>query len=79
MRRTIDPQRPPTSMVRAAYVPAAIDSADHLAMMERRLADGYARIEDARAQGQDVTAWEAFWIDLLHEYEMAVDDLQEAA
>ena len=53
--------------------------AEFLATLERRLADGYARIEDARNRGQDVTAWEAFWIDLLHQYEMAVDGLPEAA
>ena len=50
-----------------------------LATMERRLADGYLRIEQARMQGQDIAAWEDFWIDLLHQYESMVDDLPEAA
>lgn len=52
---------------------------DHLESLEQRLADGYARIEDARLHGQDVSAWEEFWIDLLHRYEAAVDELPEAA
>ncbi len=56
-----------------------VSDADYLTALERRLADGYARIEEARSRGQDVTDWEAFWIELLHEYEMAVDDLPEAA
>lgn len=37
--------------------------------LEQRLNDGYARIEQALLRGEDVTAWEAFWIDLLHRYE----------
>jgi hypothetical protein len=34
-----------------------------------RLEDGYQRIEDAQRRGEDITAWEQFWIDLLREYE----------
>jgi hypothetical protein len=44
-----------------------------------RLEDGYVRIEQAMARGEDVTAWEDFWIDLLHEYESAALALPEAA
>lgn len=50
-----------------------------LETLEQRLDDGYARIELARSMGQDVTAWEAFWISLLHEYEALHDALPEAA
>jgi len=50
-----------------------------LATLERRLDDGYARIEHARSLGQDITAWEDFWIDLLRQYELACDSLPEAA
>ncbi len=79
MRSTIDPRRQLTVMIRPPSGPGESSKVEYLASLERRLADGYARIEDARIRGQDVTAWEAFWIDLLHQYEMAVDGLQEAA
>ncbi len=44
-----------------------------LAALERRLDAGYRKIEDALARGEDVTAWEDFWIDLLHQYEAECD------
>jgi hypothetical protein len=47
--------------------------------LERRLDDGYRRIEEARVQGRDVQAWEEFWIQLLHEYEEICDGLRLAA
>lgn len=50
-----------------------------LRILEQRLSDGYTRIEQAMAMGEDVTAWEDFWIELLHQYEAAVDRLPEAA
>ena len=37
--------------------------------LERRLEDGYARIDQAALAGTDVTEWESFWIRLLGEYE----------
>jgi hypothetical protein len=52
---------------------------DRRASLERRLQEGYARIEEALEAGQDVTSWERFWIDLLHEYEVVCSRLQEAA
>lgn len=79
MRRTTDPVQQPTTLFRASTSPVTTSDAEYLATLERRLADGYARIEDARVRGQDVTAWEAFWIDLLHQYELAVDGLPVAA
>lgn len=42
--------------------------------LEQRLDDGYARIEQAIERGEDITAWEAFWIDLLHQYEEKCDE-----
>jgi hypothetical protein len=42
--------------------------------LTRRLNDGYERIEQALARGEDVTAWEEFWIELLHQYEQLSDE-----
>lgn len=50
-----------------------------LRALERRLDDGYRRIDSAHHSGQDITTWEDFWIDLLRQYESAVDDLAVAA
>lgn len=47
--------------------------------VELRLIDGYRRIDVARARGDDVSAWEDFWIDLLHRYEALCDDVRVAA
>ncbi|HEY8447040.1 MAG TPA: hypothetical protein VIL01_08010 [Thermomicrobiales bacterium] len=47
--------------------------------LERRLEDGYRRIEQALAAGEDVAEWEQFWIRLLREYEAICDDLRQAA
>ena len=55
-------------------------SGEHnLLSLERRLDDGYRRIDSARLAGEDITAWEDFWIELLRQYECAVDDLSLAA
>jgi hypothetical protein len=45
------------------------------AALERRLEDGYRRIEEARLNGADVRAWEDFWIQLLREYEAVCDEI----
>jgi hypothetical protein len=37
--------------------------------LERRLEDGYTRIDQAALAGADVSEWEFFWIRLLGEYE----------
>ena len=79
MRSVIDSKRQLLSMVRHGETQPGSGCSGYLEALERRLADGYARIEDARSSGQDVTAWEEFWIDLLHQYESTVDDLPEAA
>lgn len=46
--------------------------------LERRLDEGYRRIEEAIDRGEDVQAWESFWIDLLHQYEAEWDSLPKA-
>lgn len=59
--------------MRASAIRQSTYQPEYTAELERRLDDGYARIEHARQLGQDVTAWEDFWIDLLHQYETVVD------
>lgn len=55
------------------------DREDRRSLLERRLEDGYRRIDEAVADGQDVAEWERFWIRLLREYEAICDDLGRAA
>ena len=47
--------------------------------LEQRLEEGDRRIEEAALLGQDVHAWEEFWLNLLAEYESICDELDEAA
>ena len=49
------------------------------AQLERRLEDGYVRIEQAKLDGVDTSAWEEFWVKLLQEYQSICDELAEAA
>ncbi|HEU0114955.1 MAG TPA: hypothetical protein VFQ80_09770 [Thermomicrobiales bacterium] len=53
--------------------------ADRRAMLERRLDDGYQRIDAALNDGQDVARWEDFWVGLLREYEALVGRVDRAA
>lgn len=76
MIRPLDQPKPAGS--RSSARPTESGSVD-LVALERRLADGYARIEVARLSGEDVAAWEEFWIDLLHTYEALIDELPQAA
>ncbi len=48
---------------------------EQIGTLEVRLAAGYDRIEAAKVSGQDIDAWQDFWIDLLRQYEEAVDQL----
>lgn len=48
------------------------------AALERRLDDGYRRIDDAALEGKDIAAWETFWIRLLRDYESVCDGLAHA-
>lgn len=45
-------------------------------LLQNRLNDGYQRIEEAEADGSDITEWETFWIKLLHEYEATCRELE---
>jgi hypothetical protein len=47
--------------------------------LERRLEDGYRRIDQAALTGADVTEWESFWIKLLGEYEDVCRESELAA
>ena len=46
--------------------------------LARRLDDGYLRIEQAIVTGEDVQAWEDFWLSLLADYESLSDRLNAA-
>ena len=51
---------------------------DRRRTLERRLDDGFQRIDQALHDGTDVAAWEDFWIQLLREYESLCDELLAA-
>ena len=57
----------------------SVSRSESVESLELRLSDGYHRIDMAVAQGDDVTLWEDFWIDLLHWYEALCDGAQVAA
>jgi len=47
--------------------------------LDQRLEDGYMRIEEAASLGKTprtISAWEDFWMTLLHEYEEVCNELQ---
>lgn len=48
------------------------------AALERRLEDGYRRIETALGEGADTESWETFWLRLLAEYEAVCDQAAAA-
>lgn len=49
---------------------------DRIKTLEQRLNTGYDLIDKRKAAGLDVTKLEDFWIQLLHEYEAACDELE---
>lgn len=49
---------------------------DRIKTLEQRLNTGYELIDKRKAAGLDVTKLEDFWIQLLHEYEAACDELE---
>ncbi len=55
------------------------DLVAHCDVLERRLDDGYRRIDEAAFAGADVSEWETFWIRLLGEYEDVCRELDIAA
>jgi hypothetical protein len=58
---------------------AAAALARRRAALERRLNEGFQRIDAAAADGKDVATWETFWVNLLAEYEAVCDELGQAA
>jgi hypothetical protein len=46
-----------------------------LRRVEARLEDGYRKIEQATAAGENVTHWETIWLRLLDDYERIYDQL----
>lgn len=56
-------------------VPASGSLDPEIVVLEQRLNDGHQRIERARGLGQDVRDWESFWLDLLCQYEQAMEYL----
>jgi hypothetical protein len=52
---------------------AELESQVHL--LGQRLANGYAKIDEERANGRDATRWEDHWLELLYEYERVYDRL----
>lgn len=48
-------------------------------LLEQRLIEGERQIALAEARGVDTSRLVDFWIDLLHQYEHAVDTLPQAA
>ena len=55
------------------------DRSARIATIERRLADGYWRIDAAQGSGEDTGVWEDYWITLLHSYEALCDGVDLAA
>jgi hypothetical protein len=49
----------------------------HIQTLEERLNNGYALIDKKKAQGLDVSKLEDFWIQLLHEYEAACNEMEQ--
>lgn len=63
------PLVPPVDQKEAKALAAHRDS------LYARLDVGYERIAQGLRDGQDVTSWEDFWIQLLKEYEKVCDEL----
>jgi hypothetical protein len=79
MRKPVESSRSSLRIVQPVRATRSGDVPNQLEALELRLYDGYVRIEEAKALGQDVSAWEEFWIDLLHQYEVVADGFPEAA
>lgn len=72
MAKAIDAAKP----ARAERIDAAASCREAL---EKRLEDGYLRIDEASLAGKDIAEWETFWIRLLREYEGICRELDQAA
>jgi hypothetical protein len=51
---------------------------ERIETLEKRLQDGFTRIGEAMNNGLNVSDWEAFWCELLREYEHLSDELVAA-
>jgi hypothetical protein len=56
-----------------------VDITERRHALERRLDDGYLRIEEALRAGADVSTWEDFWLNLLADYEGVCGQNRRAA
>jgi hypothetical protein len=65
--------------IRSQYRESTTSDEVRRKVLERRLEEGYARIDQALQHGDDVERWESFWITLLREYEALCDGYAEAA
>jgi hypothetical protein len=68
-----------TRMEDATMNAAEPDMQSRRESLERRLDDGFRRIDESALSGADVTEWESFWIRLLREYEDVCRELDAAA
>ena len=59
-------------------LPGQITLERELEVLQRRLDDGFFKIERAIEAGQDVRSWEQYWIELLHQYETVCAELAAA-
>ncbi len=73
------PEASMTDLVDAEVHKGRPESNDPLGTLELRLADGCQRIDVARTRGENVSAWEDFCIELLHQYEALCDQDRIAA
>ena len=68
---------PQNEVARQAWLNRIQDLTEKRDTLIGRLDNGAAAIEKARAEGQDVTSWEDFWIVLLRNYETVCDNLRD--
>jgi hypothetical protein len=55
---------------------AMYDREQSVAKLERRLEDGWQRIDEGKRGGADVAGWEDFWMVLLRQYEDEVLEMR---
>lgn len=53
-----------------------VDVKREILVLENRLREGEHRIAVAQMAGNDIKAWEDFWLDLLHRYEALCEQAQ---
>lgn len=68
---------PPGEDGELGVVTTAFDLRQQRDQLDRRLSDGWDKIDQGIAAGQSVEPWETFWISLLAEYESVCNALAE--